>query len=1367
MEDNYLLQLFHIADQEAAIPAIGDAPRLSAVLNALRSQDVDGDGTAGFANTLTLSSGDAYIPGVFLNASATAFGGAGRGDILIQNELGIQAIAFGNHEFDLGTALVANLLTPTSTYAGARFPYLSGNLNFAPDANLAPLVTADGQEASSIAGKIAASTVITINGEKIGVVGATTPTLRTISSPGGVAVAPTPFGGSPSAAELDALAAVIQADVDALLAANPDLDKVILLAHMQQIAIEKALASRLNNVDIIVAGGSNTRLLDSDDRARAGDVSQGDYPFFTTDAGGKPVAVVNTDGNYKYVGRLVIEFDASGNIIPASYDPTVSGAYATDAQGVSDLGAAGLVDPEIQSIVDAISSVVSTVDGTILGATEVFLNGTRSDVRSQETNFGNLTADANLAYAKTIDASTALSLKNGGGIRNNIGVVTFPPGSTNPDDVLKLPPEANPLAGKEAGEISQLDVANSLSFNNGLTLVTVTAAELLALLEHGVSGVAPGATPGSFPQVGGFQFSFDPTAPAGNRVQSVAVVDEQGNVLDTLVADSEIVGDPSRTFRVVSLGFLVDGGDGYPFPQRDRVNLNQSDVAPRTGAATFAVDGSEQDALAEYLLASFPNSDSAFSQADTPALLDTRIQNLSQRVDSIVQDELFTLAGSIIGAGAEIAAYDPGTTQLYITTGSTIEIVSIANPEAPEKVGEIDITSLGDSVTSVAVKNGVVAAAIAADPVTNTGVVALFRPDGGLIGSVPVGSLPDMLTFTPDGRKILVANEGEPSNGIDPNGSVSIIDLTGPAPVVSEVSFTSFNGQEAALRAEGVRIFPGVAAAADFEPEYIAVSPDGSRAFVTLQENNAVAVIDIAAATVLDILPLGTKDHSLAGNRLDASDRDGQINLKNWPVLGMYMPDAIASIALGGQTYYLTANEGDDRGETARVKDLILDPTVFPNAASLQQDANLGRLTVSTIDGDTDGDGDYDQLYAYGGRSFTIWDSAGNLVFDSGDQIERIVASLTPDLFNADNGSAAAFDTRSDNKGPEPEAVTTGFVSGRPFAFVGLERAGGGVLAFDISNPAAPVFVQYIRNAADISPEGLLFIPAAQSPNGNNLLVVANEVSNSVSIFQTPEQFLNPLPSPTAPQPFFLSFEQYVRSVDALGVGLPYSANEFGSLSLGTLFDETFYLFPNADVAAAVRSGSLASGFDHFVEFGLLEGRSPSLLYSEAFYLSQNADVAAAVSSGSFDSGLEHFLLLGHLEGRSGSGVFREADYLAGNPDVAAAVAADGFDSGFEHYLEFGINEGRGPNISLFSEAFYQASNPDVAAAVQAGSFSDGLAHYLAFGASEGRRPSSLFSESAYLAANPDVAAAVGAGSLPSGFLHYAGFGRAEGRAIA
>jgi hypothetical protein len=465
---------------------------------------------------------------------------------------------------------------------------------------------------------------------------------------------------------------------------------------------------------------------------------------------------------------------------------------------------------------------------------------------------------------------------------------------------------------------------------------------------------------------------------------------------------------------------------------------------------------------------------------------------------------------------SEISAFASGNKRLFVVPGADgtgFDMFSLADPANPGLIATI--SGLG-APNSIAVKHGIVAVAVAADPATDPGKVAFFNTKGaplrdaqGQPVEVTVGALPDMLTFTKDGKKVLVANEGEPDGDTDPQGSVSIIDLSNGVAnaTVQTAGFTAFDGQEVALRAKGVRLFPGKSVSEDVEPEYITISQDGKTAWVTLQEANALAIVDIASATVTDIVPLGLKNHALGGNDLDPSDRDGpssgtSITIGNWPVFGMYMPDAIASFTARGKTWLVTANEGDDRGENERIKDLVLDPTEFPNAAALQVDAAIGRLGASSIDGDTNGNGDYDQLQVYGARSFTVWDSDGAKVWDSGDDFERITATEVPASFNSD-GTAATFDTRSDNKGPEPEGITVGRVAGRTFAFIGLERVGG-VMVYDVTNPKAPVFVTYEPSApGDVGPEGVLFIPAYESPlPGTPLLVLTNEVSGTTAVYK-------------------------------------------------------------------------------------------------------------------------------------------------------------------------------------------------------------------------------------------------------------------------
>ncbi len=933
---------------------------------------------------------------------------------------------------------------------------------------------------------------------------------------------------------------------------------------------------------------------------------------------------------------------------------------------------------------------------------------------------------------------------------------------------------------------------------------------------------------------------------------------------------------------------------------------------------------------------------------------------------SLTLEPLDTLKIGNAGS-AEIGAYDPLTRRLFVVNFATssVSILNTRNPADLSLAGTINVAAFG-SPNSVAVSRGVVAVAIENAVKTEPGRVGFYRTNGELLATVKVGAQPDMLTFTPDGQYLLVANEGEPSGYTagfaDPEGTVSIIRMPFlPVQVkqlkdsdVRTAGFTRFNGQEAALRAQGIRIYgPGAAAATDFEPEYIAVSPDSRKAYVTLQENNAVAVINIAAASVSELLPLGYKDWNappytvasfewsnsalpaigLAGNEvlklggfsglyfegttadgklkfiantdrgpngepdpvtaqrpfllpqfnprlvrfeldpgtgkftltqqiglkdaagrpltglpntalsnnnnqpyndevpvnlrgevlgldvlggdfegvvvdadgtfwlpdeyrpaiyhfgttgrllaryipagthaaaglavpapgtagplgiealpaviaqrrqnrgmeaialqngkiyafvqspirnpvslgnaalnalrnirivefdpatlatkqflyvmdnpvpevgnandtradkigdavavpgggflvverdddavdsdtlatitkkiyafklgtatditgmdgvyavasgsksidqmtaeelasvgvtpiaktlhvdlaaagfagvekieglallddgrlavvndndftvagitidkatgtfvrnegyvpepvtlglisvpgLDASDRDSAINIRAWPVFGMYQPDTIAAYSAKGRTYLVTANEGDARAdwpglnEEVRVGNgaVVLDPTAFPNASTLKNNANLGRLNITNQLGDADGDGDYDALYTLGGRSFSIWSTDGRQVFDSDADLERITAAANPANFNASNDNNN-FDDRSDNKGPEPEGLAVGNVGGRDYAFIGLERTGG-IAAYDITTPTAPVFVDYVNNRdfsvsditspaiGDLGPEGVLFIPAYESPNFRPLLVVTNEVSGTVTTYQ-------------------------------------------------------------------------------------------------------------------------------------------------------------------------------------------------------------------------------------------------------------------------
>jgi len=533
-------------------------------------------------------------------------------------------------------------------------------------------------------------------------------------------------------------------------------------------------------------------------------------------------------------------------------------------------------------------------------------------------------------------------------------------------------------------------------------------------------------------------------------------------------------------------------------------------------------------------------------------------------------------------SAAEIPAYDAETKRLFVVNAQKglVDVLDASKPEKPIHIAELSARTylVNSEVNSVAVKNGIVALAVQAEQKTDTGIVVFFNAkDLSFISKVSVGALPDMLTFSPDGKTVLVANEGEPNDdySVDPEGSVSIIDISNiKQPKASVADFKAWNTQKADLLAKGVRIFgPNASVAQDLEPEYITISADSKTAWVTLQENNAIARIDIAQQKVTDIYPLGYKDHGVAGNELDVSDKDKKIDIKTWAgLVGMYQPDSIANYQANGQTYLVTANEGDSRewlkdskayyaGDTRQgfvenirmkhlfnskgfntggdypahlqklavgVKGAKLNPVTFAycgatetGAGGCRDDAQLGRLNIAWNMGyQTNADGSpkldanglltYDKLYAYGARSFSIWNTQGQLVWDSGSEFEKKTAELFPDYFNSDH-EAVAFDDRSDNKGPEPEGITVGSIGQKTFAFIGLERMSG-IMVYDISTPNKPKFIEYFttRNfteietakQGDLGPEGLIFIAAKDSPNGKPLLVVGNEVSGSTAVYQ-------------------------------------------------------------------------------------------------------------------------------------------------------------------------------------------------------------------------------------------------------------------------
>lgn len=481
-------------------------------------------------------------------------------------------------------------------------------------------------------------------------------------------------------------------------------------------------------------------------------------------------------------------------------------------------------------------------------------------------------------------------------------------------------------------------------------------------------------------------------------------------------------------------------------------------------------------------------------------------------------------------AAAEIVGYDPTTKRAFISNGFTlaIDIVDFSDQASPALVTSVDITPYGDDITSVATKNGVVAAALSNAPTgTNTpsnGTVILLDSSGTVLNQLTTGVLPDSLTFSRDGKTIVIAGEGEPvcnpgdddpAAAQDPLGTISIVNLSnGPASAtITTLDFSAFTAGN--LLAENVRIFfPGSSAAQDLEPEYATISADGTRAYVTLQENNAIAVVDLSNRQILDVVSLGYKDHSLSDNGLDPSDRDNgsngpATNIANWPLLGMYQPDAISAFTTAGGEFLATANEGDARDYDCFSEESRIASMNFAGSSvdsSLRTNLSLGRLTSTTSFPTAT---PISTLYSFGARSFSIWSTSGSLVWDSGDQIERYIAANYPTLHNAQNADPSSYDTRSDNKGPEPEGIVVGKVGGRSIAFVGLERAGG-MVVYDVTNPNAPTFNSYVNplmvgsgpGGTDQGPEGITFVSGCDTADGVPLVLIANEISGTTTMYR-------------------------------------------------------------------------------------------------------------------------------------------------------------------------------------------------------------------------------------------------------------------------
>ncbi|NOH93112.1 alkaline phosphatase [Vibrio sp. AIC-3] len=524
-------------------------------------------------------------------------------------------------------------------------------------------------------------------------------------------------------------------------------------------------------------------------------------------------------------------------------------------------------------------------------------------------------------------------------------------------------------------------------------------------------------------------------------------------------------------------------------------------------------------------------------------------------------------------SAAEIVSYDSCTDKLYVVNAQAqkVDVLSMNSASEPTSSGSIDLQSAAaasgidiGAANSVSTHQGLVAVAIENADKQQNGIIALYRSDTlELITTYTAGALPDMVSFSKDGRYIASANEGEPNAdySIDPEGSVTLVDLTnGPLQAtVTQIDFKAFNqGQlRHAELTDKVRISaPNATVAQDLEPEYLTFADNG-KLYVALQENNALAAIDVASAHVDAILGLGGKPWDNA--KLDASNKDKNIgNLQSYAMLeGLYMPDSITSYSVDGNTYIVTANEGDGREygikttqemcdekgfewdgddyqgtenyttekdfciayvDEVRGKKLDIDAN-HPLDGALKDNKQLARLKVIKPQGTLAAD---QKVQAFGSRSFSIWDESGELVFDSGDDFARIVLEQDPASFNSTNDNNQSGDDRSDDKGVEPEAIEVAEINGKHYAFIGLERQGG-IMVYDVTQPKNASFISYLNNrdftqpvctkvdedgdcdnetynakAGDLGPESIKYF----TRSGNHFIAVGNEVSGSTSVYR-------------------------------------------------------------------------------------------------------------------------------------------------------------------------------------------------------------------------------------------------------------------------
>ncbi|MEK3978687.1 choice-of-anchor I family protein [Psychrobacillus sp. FSL K6-2836] len=1036
-DEYFQLSLMHVNDIHANTDK---APKLVTAVKEVRTAKPD---------ALLLDAGDVFSGTLYFNEFL------GQADLEFMNLMKVDAMTFGNHEFDLGSSPEGHQALVDFIKA-ADFLFVSSNVDFTKDDKFTGLFNtkiSTNPEKSNIYTGI----VKEVNGEKVGIFGLTTAETADIASPGKITFSNYIEDAEKMVAEFEAMG----------------VNKIVALTHIgfddnAAMDNDQQLAANVEGIDVIVGGHSHTKLdvpvvVDKDENGVAKDKT----------------IIVQAYQYSDYLGTLDVEFDKNGVVIGHAGKLIETKGKKEDAEAVA------LLKPYKEKI-EAVNNkeIGVTLDKALVNprtSDEDYVPGT--SVRASETILGNIITDGMLAKAKKYNNKVIMAFQNGGGIRAGIG----------------------------AGPITVGEVITVLPFGNTLATMDVTGAELKEAFE--ISFKEYPKESGGFLHVSGAKVEFDSSKPAGERVVSIHYKNEDGT--DTKIEDA-------KTYTVATNAFTAKGGDGYDVLKKAYEEGRVTDLGL-----------SDWENLSEHLQ----------SLETIPTKTEDRIVDI---VGQVVEPDPITgfynsnpekLAVSQIArydsgqgeTGTEILAYDANLKKAFVTNGKVkgFDIVSFENLKSGTLTGITETTRVLLSsfnikevkdITSIASHptEDLIAISAVNDPKTDNGHIVFATKEGKYVNHVEVGALPDMVTFTPDGTKAIVANEGEPNDdySVDPEGSISIIDLA--TFTVDTLAFTE------GMLDEHVRVSSKGTILEQLEPEYVTVSADSKTAYVSLQENNAVATVDLVNNKIIDVKGLGVKDHSVEGNELDAL-KDGVVKLEKQPILSFYMPDAIDTFTVADQTYIVTPNEGDARDYDAYSeekklskigKEIKLNEKNY--AGYTQEELNDFDLTklvdykVTTENGLSADGTVYEALYGYGGRSFSIFNAdTMELAFDSGSDFESIIANdpRLKQYFNVSNDNVDV-DDRSNSKGPEPESVVTGEMNGKTYAFIALERISG-IMVYDLADPSNPEFVTFITSrdfsedvAGDVAPEGLRFIPASESPTGNALLAATHEMSGTVAVYE-------------------------------------------------------------------------------------------------------------------------------------------------------------------------------------------------------------------------------------------------------------------------